>query len=339
MRFRFLMTALVLVLIACESRETKVQRFLMQSNDMVRKKNAEQAERFLREAIKLDSCFADAWNNLGTLYFSKRNYTDAMTYYDRALSCRDNFIDARFNRANNAYELKEYYRALQDLDIVKKEWNDSSKVHFLEGLVYTKMRRFNDALTSFRNAVRIEPENAEILVNIGTVHYYNKDLDSARHFLNEAMKADPDEGNAYNAMAMVEVSSGDLEKASELLTRALNLHPNDAYFINNRGYIALLKGETEKALEDINRSITSDPYNGWAYRNKGIYYLITNNNDEAIRLLKRAETADPFIEKLYFYLGEAYLKNGQQNEACENFAKALERKDLTEAEFEKKCKS
>lgn len=333
------MTVLVLLLIACESRETKIQRFLLQSNEMVRKRNTEQAERFLREAIKLDSCFADAWNNLGTLHFTKRNYVDAMTYYDHALSCRDNFIDARFNRANNAYELKEYYRALKDLDVVKREWNDSSKVYFLEGLVYTKLRKFNDALTSFRSAARIEPRNAEILVNLGTVHYYNQDLDSARYFLNEAMKSDPNEGNAYNAMAMVEVTSGDLGKASELLTRALNLHPGDAYFINNRGYISLLKGETEKALEDINRSITSDPYNGWAYRNKGIYYLMTNNNEEAIRLLKRAETADPFIEKLYYYLGEAYLKNGQRKEACENFAKALERKELTEAEFEKKCKS
>ena len=57
----------ILLLSCFDSKETKLQRFLIQSNDMVKKQNVEQAERLLNEALKLDSCFSDAWNNLGTL--------------------------------------------------------------------------------------------------------------------------------------------------------------------------------------------------------------------------------------------------------------------------------
>src|SRR5688572_3138964 len=88
----------VIVLISClDSKETKLQRFLIQSNDMVNKQNGERAERFLKEAIKLDSCFADAWNNLGTLYFNQMKYDEALVYYDNAVRCKPDSIDGYFN--------------------------------------------------------------------------------------------------------------------------------------------------------------------------------------------------------------------------------------------------
>ena len=102
----------ILLMSCMDSKETKLQRFLLQSNDMIQKQNVQQAERFLREALKLDSCFADAWNNLGTLYFNQKRYAEALEYYDNAVRCKPGFVDGYFNRANTAYELKEYYRAL-----------------------------------------------------------------------------------------------------------------------------------------------------------------------------------------------------------------------------------
>ena len=124
-----------LFLMSClDSRETKLQRFLIQSNDMVKKQNVEQAERFLFEALKLDSCFADAWNNLGTIYFDQRKYQEALQYYDNALRCNPDFFDAYFNRANAAFELNEHYRALEDLEKIIGAYPDTSKVFFLQGL-------------------------------------------------------------------------------------------------------------------------------------------------------------------------------------------------------------
>ena len=162
-----------IVLFSCmDSKETKLQRFLIQSNDLVKKQNVERAEHFLTEALKLDSCFADAWNNLGTLYFNQMKYAEALEYYDNAVRCRPDFTVGYFNRANTAYELKEYYRALKDLDIVIKNKPDTSTVYFLQGLINTRLRKFNEALSSFRKAQSLDQRNSEILVNLGTVYYY-----------------------------------------------------------------------------------------------------------------------------------------------------------------------
>jgi uncharacterized protein with beta-barrel porin domain len=53
--------------VACsDTKETRLQRYLLQGNEQVSLRNADGAERFFKEALRLDSCFADALNNLGT---------------------------------------------------------------------------------------------------------------------------------------------------------------------------------------------------------------------------------------------------------------------------------
>src|SRR5882672_2104786 len=103
---RGIIMMLGVLLLACgDSKETRLQRFLLQSNDMIKNRKEDEAEHYLREALKLDSCFADAWNNLGTLHFTKLKYQEALDVYDHAIACHPDYLDAYFNRANTAYEL------------------------------------------------------------------------------------------------------------------------------------------------------------------------------------------------------------------------------------------
>ena len=175
-------------------------------------------------------------------------------------------------------------------------------------------------------------------MNLGTVHYYKKDFDSARYYLNRSIETDPKEANALNALAMVEAELKNYRRAHELLNKALAMQHRDPYFLNNRGYVFLLMNQPDSAIQDIDVSITLDPYNGWAYRNKGIYYLKSGRYEEAIRLLLRAESSDPYIQDLYLYLGEAFGKQNNKAQSCEYYAKALERKEINLKDYEAKCK-
>src|SRR5688572_26777282 len=86
------------IAICCgDSKETRLQRFLIQSNTLIEHHETEQAERYLREALKLDSCFEDAWNNLGTLYFTRKMYAEALEHYNSAIACNPSYMPAYFN--------------------------------------------------------------------------------------------------------------------------------------------------------------------------------------------------------------------------------------------------
>lgn len=330
---------LTVALFSCGgSKETRLQRFLLQSNTLMKDHQEGQAEYYLKEALKLDSCFADAWNNLGTMYFNQQRYTLALDQYDRAIACKPDYLDAYFNRANTAYELKEYYASLKDIERIIRMKPDTAVVYSMQGLNFTRLRQFEDALTAFDRAAALASSDAEALVNIGTVHYYRKDFDSARFYLEEALKIDPQEANVFNALAMIEVEKNNYNKANEWIAKALALKPGDPFFINNRGYIELLTGQPDKAKTDIDQSIMQDPTNGWAYRNKGIYYINTGKYQDAVRLLQQAIDMDPFIEKVHFYLGHAYAKLSDSGNACLHYRKSRELKEITDAELKQFCR-
>ncbi|MDZ7650044.1 MAG: tetratricopeptide repeat protein [Cytophagales bacterium] len=78
----------ILLLISCaDSKESKLQKFLLKGNLALKERNFDQASYYYGEAIKVDNCFADAWNNLGTVYFEQQRYDLALENYEKALTC------------------------------------------------------------------------------------------------------------------------------------------------------------------------------------------------------------------------------------------------------------
>lgn len=326
--------------LSCTSRETKMQQLLLKGNLALDAGNSEQAAYYYREATELEGCFPDAWNNLGTLEFRAGNFDRASRHYDQALSCKPDFLPAIFNRANARLELKEYFAALADVDAVAKQKPDTNWIEFTRGLIFTRMRKFNEAKLAFNLALAKSSTPAcDLLVNRATVFYYQKQYDSALLDLASAEQINPGEANIYNTRALIYLDGGELDRALAECNRALDRSPGHPYYLNNRGFIFLQKNELGKAEADINESISRDPYNGWAYRNKGIFYLIREDYGAAVRLLTQAEEMDPFIDRVHFYLGQAYFKVNEREKACAQFALSEEAGDrMVTAEELRKCR-
>lgn len=324
--FVAIQTLAVLTLVSCaESTETKQQWFLLKGNKALAGGDANQARMYFQEALKVNPCFADALNNLGTIDYDAGHYQQALEQYDKALQCQSAFLPAYFNRANTLYETKEYYRALADLDILQKAKPDSGRVYFLRGLVLTRMRKYSEALEAFTTALQKDSSAmVDAMVNRATVRYYLHQLEEAEQELREAEKLGGQEGNVYNTLAMIQSDKGQFDSALLLIERALQAEPEEPYFLNNRGYIYLRMGKLVEAERDINQSLSGDPYNPWAYRNKGIFYLEKGDGPLAVRLLQQAYGMDEFIDKIHFYRAQAFLLNGQQNEYCSEIKKSVE---------------
>ncbi len=329
---------LLLISIGCsDSKETRIQRLLLQGNDMIAQKNYEQAEKYYQSALALDSCFADAWNNLGTVEYIRSNLNGAVDKYSRAIECNPNFVEAYLNRANTYYESGEVYNALKDLEKVERQLPDTTTLHLLRGLVFTRMKRYADAKQSFRRGLDKDPENSDLMVNIGNILYLERDYDSARLYLGKLVDDGITQPNAYNTLALIEAETGNNTAALRHISKALELDPSNAYFLNNRGYIRLLMGEAIGALQDINESITIDPYNAWAYRNKGIVAFEAKDFNEALRLLKHAESLDPAITDLNYYLAEVYWALNEKAQACNYFAKSASVNDRLKPAASRRC--
>src|SRR5690606_11327819 len=153
---------------ACgESREVRVQRFLMRGNAMVERNSLEQAELFRRDALALESGFGGAWNNLGTLQFNRGGHAEAMDGYAHAVMCRPDCVDAWLNRANVGYGVGDWSRALGDLAKAEALKPDTTVIPHLRGLIYTAAKDYPNAKQEFAKLLAHDQKDAETWVNLG----------------------------------------------------------------------------------------------------------------------------------------------------------------------------
>ena len=300
----------VLVLFGCESRETRLQSFLLKGNEQVSKGDDEKALYYFTEALKIDSCYVDALNNIGTVHHKTKRYSEAIDFYTKALICNGGYLPAFFNRANSYYESGQYRAAQIDVTAIITLKPDTAAAWFMQGLIQTKTRNYEGAEEGFQNALEHHATNElDCRVNLASVWMLMKKYDAARAELETCLKLTDKEPNIYNSLALIAIEKNDFNEAIKQANKGLELAPREPYLLNNRGFAYLELGKFSEAQADINESIILDPYNSWAYRNKGLLELKKKNFDEAERLLRKAKEMDPETERVDEYLSEIPKKS------------------------------
>lgn len=288
---------------ACDTRETRLQSFLLKGNTTLAEGDTEKALYYYNEALKIDPCFADALNNAGTISHNVAHYDEAIGLYSKAIECNPAFLDAWFNRANSYYESGVHFSALADIDHIIKAKPDTSAAYFLKGLVLTKQRNYPGALSAFQKALELGPaDESACRVNLASVKIFMKKYDEAKVELEASMKLNDKEPNIYNSLALIAIEKKDFNEALRQVNKALELSPKQPYFINNRGFIYAELGKLDEAEKDIDQSIITDPYNAWAYRNKGFVYLKKKDYGNAKRFLTKAWNMDSTVDRINEYL-------------------------------------
>ncbi|MCK5761010.1 MAG: tetratricopeptide repeat protein, partial [Candidatus Delongbacteria bacterium] len=77
------------------------------------KKDIEEAKKFYGLAIEINPNYSKTLNNLANIYFTEKNYTEAETYYLQAIKINEKYIDALFNLGNLYYFTGRNQEALE----------------------------------------------------------------------------------------------------------------------------------------------------------------------------------------------------------------------------------
>jgi tetratricopeptide (TPR) repeat protein len=323
-----------------DSRKERGQKFIARGIAALNEGNSERALYYFEQARQIDSCFASALNNMGTVHFKEQRYAEALRYYDGAIECDPNFLDGYFNRANTLFSTRNYEGALSDLDFVIRQKPDTALAHFTRGLALTRMGRHEEAMESFTRAGNLDTSFlVDSRVNSAAVLVLMRRYPEAEAALRAHLVINPREPNIYNSLALVKAEQGRYDSALFLVNKALSMSAGEPYFLNNRGYIYLLMDDLQAAAVDIDKSIALDPYNGWAYRNKGILCLKEGHAQQAVRLMTRSLEMDPYIDHVHYYLGKAHKMLGNDAEACSYFRKGEQAGDpLVTEELMRPCR-
>ncbi len=132
---------------------------------------------------------------------------------------------AHQGRAEYDWAIREYSIALE---LVPGSWKDM-RVETLRnlGVALLYARRADQALVALRQALALDPQNADVLGNLAIAMLVTQDLVAAQAYGERAVAARPDGAKPLQALGLVLMMRGEATGALALLQRAVHSDPED----------------------------------------------------------------------------------------------------------------
>jgi len=271
------------------------------------------AQKYLREAVRLDPKFALAWallSNVDAIGYITQSLqpTAALREETReaaetALTLQPNLGEALMAKGYYYYGcLKEYDSATRYFEEARQYLPNNSRIP--ESLAYVARRRgqWDKSESFFNEAERLDPRNPNLLSQHVLSYIILRRFPEALHKLDQVLNITPDDIDTVGLKAAILRGEGDLSHASALLA-PLRPTIDDPFLIETQVYQAILERHPEQIIARLKEILTRpDPalgfYNGelrfwlgWAQEVAG-----DNGAARATWLQARSEL-EPFLQR------------------------------------------
>lgn len=153
--------------------------------------------------------------------------------------------------------------------------------------------RLGEAEALLRNALKIQPNNADALYALGLVAYRAGKPDAAIRLIEEAIDLNPSTARFHTNISAMYEMSGQLQKAIEHGRIAVTLKPQSSEAQNNLGAAYLGSGEPTIAVEHFTKAIAADSRNADALSNRSKAYIRLRRPADAERDARAASDIAP----------------------------------------------
>jgi TolB-like protein/Tfp pilus assembly protein PilF len=239
--------------------------------------NALGAQKYLREAVKLDPKFALAWALLSNT--ESRSYItsnlqptvalreEARQAAETALTLQPNLGEAILAKGSYHYAcLKDYDTAVRYFEQARPLLPNSSRIP--ESLAYVERRRgqWDRSEAYFNEAERLDPRNVNLLSQHAQSYLALRRFPEALRKLDQVLNITPDDLDTLVFKGVIAQAEGDLPRAAALLAP---LHPDadDTSAFETQVYQAILERRPASAISRLKEILAKpDPalgfYNG-----------------------------------------------------------------------------
>jgi predicted TPR repeat methyltransferase len=188
----------------------------------------------VREALAVNSAFADGWCVQGMLLLRLNRAEEALSCFNAALTLKPDFTEALSRRATVLTQLNQPEEALMSLDHMLKlrpqdatEWNN-------RGGILVSLGRVEEALQSFERSLALQPHFIEAQSNKAATLLQLKRFEEALQAADAALALRPDHAVSWNTRGNILIELRRFEEAVASYDNALALAPELAVAGDNR---------------------------------------------------------------------------------------------------------
>ena len=236
--------------------------------------NSRGAQKYLREAVRLDPKFALAWTLLS--FVDARGYltqtlqpTDALREEARQAAATALALEPNLGEALHA-EGYYYYACLKDYDTAVRYFEKARKLlpnssRIPESLAYVMRRQgqWDQSEIYFNEAERLDPRNVYVLSQHAQSYIALRRFADALRKLDQVLTIIPDDMDTIAVQAAIAQAEGDLPRAATLLA-PLRPQVNDSNVLYTQVYQAILERNPAPVIPRL-QEILARPDPAWGY--------------------------------------------------------------------------
>jgi tetratricopeptide (TPR) repeat protein len=303
------------------------------------------AQKYVKEAVRLDPDFALGWALL--------SYVDASGYLTQSLQPTAALREEARQAADTALRLQPhlgegllakgfyYYACLKDYDTASKYLEEAERIlphnsRVIQGLAFVERRRGNwdksDAY--FNEAEKLDPRNVNLLSQHARSYVCQRRFPEALAKLEQVLNIAPDDTDTLVLKARIAQAGGDLPRASALLT-PLRLDVGYVNALETQVYQAILELRPAPLIAQLKEILTKPDQSLGFYVGELRFWLgwaqeVAGDHDSALKSWTQARTElEPFLKEQpdnLVLLGDLALTNmglGENTAALELAERAL----------------
>src|SRR5262245_26495619 len=171
----------------------------------------------------------------------------------------------------------------------------NAQAFHLLAIALAKLGHLHKALVTYEEAFRLDPDDPDLLINLGLTAWNLNMLDGAEKMFRLFIEKRPDHPAGYNNLGSVQRDKGDLAAAIETLRGAIYRMPGEAMLWNTLATVLAEEGRPEESLVFYTEALRLDEtlarvwHNlGYAFAHLGRLEEALNAYDSALRLADNA---------------------------------------------------
>ena len=224
--------------------------------------------------------------------------------------------DVKILEGIRLFQMRDWDNALQyflSTDTFYFTHDEKMELAYYFGLCYTKLERYDEALTFLEQVVTSSIDVLRIFqcrMTLAYIYIVTKRIKMAEYELNRLKASGLESPLLYNTLAFVAWVRKQNKNAIEFYEKTLEIDPDNATALNSMGYILADAGiDAMRALRLCRRAVDAKPQNaayldslGWAYYKSGEII-------EARKWLRRALDIAPDEKEIQKHFKIAYGDN------------------------------
>ncbi len=252
---------------------------------------------FLSEIYKKEGKIQESYQTLEKVR-DKADSNEAVAKYNVMLA---KLSDQPVKEANSLMANGLYQQALEVLESASQE---DLYVILTQARANYLLNKKGNTFDYLNKAMSLYPENSDVYCAFGYIYLQEKDIDTARKYVDRSLKINPDNGTAHDLLDMVNQAETDMG-----MNNIISTYESQNY------------QETMRLIDDALKINRKDPN---LYLYKALTYIAQNNYAASTASLYKCIELDKYNKLAYFYLGTAFDNLSEPQNALHNYQKYVE---------------